>query len=67
MLIFSFEVKNYNSEQCIKHEEPSKSQGTMGFVTARKNALSKFRETFPQNEDPEELLRITGNIFRRES
>ena len=67
MLIFSFEVKNYNSEQCIKHEEPSKSQGTMGFIAARNNALAKFRETFPQNKDSDNLLKIHGNMFRRES
>ena len=58
MLIFSFEVKNYNSEQCIKHEEPSKSQGTMGFIAARNNALAKFRETFPKNKDPDTINHI---------
>ena len=64
MLVFRFNISNYNGKQSIDYEEKGDGKTTIGLIKAQKNALNYFREQYPQNEDPEELLKISRRLIR---
>lgn len=61
-MIFEIVVSNYNNKQITEYTETSNNKGTMGLIAAQKNALEKFREEWPENEDEEKLLKVKSKL-----
>ena len=59
---FEIVVSNYNNKQITEYTETSNDKGTMGLIAARKNALKKFREEWPENEDEQKFLKIKSKL-----
>tara|TARA_A100001015_G_C14641498_1_gene575618 strand:+ start:409 stop:627 length:219 start_codon:yes stop_codon:yes gene_type:complete len=61
-MLFEIVVSNYNNKQITEYTETSKDKGTMGLIAAQKNALKKFREEWPENEDEERFLKVKSKL-----
>ena len=59
---FEIVVSNYNNKQITEYTETSNDKGTMGLIAAQKNALKKFREEWPENEDEEKFLKVKSKL-----
>lgn len=61
-MVFEIVVSNYNNKQITKYTEISETKGTIGLITVQKNALKKFREEWPENEDEDEFLKVKSKL-----
>lgn len=61
-MMFEIVVSNYNNKQITKYTEISETKGTIGLITVQKNALKKFREEWPENEDEDEFLKVKSKL-----
>ena len=61
-MVFEIVVSNYNNKQITEYTETSNDKGTMGLIAAQKNALKKFREEWPENEDEEKFLKVKSKL-----
>ena len=61
-MMFELVISNYNNKQITEYTEINEDKGTMGLIAAQKNALKKFREEWPENEDEEEYLKIKSKL-----
>ena len=61
-MLFEIVVSNYNNKQITEYTETNKDKGTMGLIAAQKNALKKFREEWPENEDEERFLKVKSKL-----
>ena len=55
-MMFEIVVSNY------KYKEISETKGTIGLIAVQKNALKKFREEWPENEDEDEFLKVKSKL-----
>ena len=61
-MMFEIVVSNYNNKQITKYTEISETKGTIGLIAVQKNALKKFREEWPENEDEEKFLKVKSKL-----
>ena len=61
-MVFEIVVSNYNNKQITEYTEISETKGTIGLITVQKNALKKFREEWPENEDEDEFLKVKSKL-----
>ena len=61
-MMFEIVVSNYNNKQITKYTEISETKGTIGLIAVQKNALKKFREEWPENEDEDEFLKVKSKL-----
>ena len=61
-MVFEIVVSNYNNKQITEYTEISETKGTIGLIAVQKNALKKFREEWPENEDEEKFLKVKSKL-----
>ena len=61
-MIFSFTVSNYNKTQSSKYEETKPGYATLGFIAAERNAITKFRNEYPANNDENQYLIVKRSM-----
>ena len=61
-MVFEIVVSNYNNKQITEYTEISETKGTIGLIAVQKNALKKFREEWPENEDEDEFLKVKSKL-----